>query len=91
MFEHTRYSNSYYLFGYAIEIALKACISIQFSADTIPDRNLINRIYTHKIADLVALAGLASKVKEARLDPARDAAWEIVQEWSEDAKMRDTI
>ena len=33
LFQNGRFSNSYYLAGYAIEIALKACIAAQISAE----------------------------------------------------------
>jgi hypothetical protein len=39
LFDNKRYSNAYYLAGYAIELALKACIAKQFVADTIPDKS----------------------------------------------------
>ncbi|MDO9249509.1 MAG: hypothetical protein Q7U11_23860, partial [Phenylobacterium sp.] len=55
---HKRYSNAYYLAGYAIEIALKACISRQITADVIPDKAFINAIHTHQLKDLVGVAGL---------------------------------
>ncbi len=34
---HARFSSAYYLAGYALELALKACIAKQFAAEVIPD------------------------------------------------------
>jgi HEPN domain-containing protein len=53
-----RHSNAYYLAGYAAELLLKAIISKRFSADTIPDRRLVNAVHTHNLRELVAHAGL---------------------------------
>ena len=42
-----RSSSAYYLAGYAVELALKACIAKLFQPDVIPDRAFVNAIYTH--------------------------------------------
>jgi hypothetical protein len=73
LFENARYSNAYYLFGYGIELALKACIARQIIAETIPDKTILNRFLTHKFVDLVALAGLATLLQERRRDREFDA------------------
>jgi hypothetical protein len=86
LFEHGRYSNSYYLYGYGIELGLKACVARQILAETIPDRAVLTRFLTHKIGDLVALAGLASELKDRRLDADFDASWAVVSEWSEESR-----
>ena len=59
LFEHARYSNSYYLAGYAIEFGLKACIAKLVVAEAIPDRDLVKSVYSHDFRTLVGLAGLA--------------------------------
>ena len=53
LFEAGRYSNAYYLFGYGVELALKARIARTFNAETIPDRRLVNSIYTYDLSQLV--------------------------------------
>ena len=40
-------SGAYYLAGYAVECALKAKIAMQFRANEIPDRSLVNKAYDH--------------------------------------------
>ncbi len=52
------YNGAYYLCGYAIECALKACIAKNIKASEIPDRKFINDIFTHDVKSLVRLAGL---------------------------------
>jgi hypothetical protein len=40
--ENARYSSAYYLSGYAVELALKACIARQIVQNMIPDRGFVN-------------------------------------------------
>ena len=86
LFDNRRYSNAYYLYGYGIELGLKACIARQILAETIPDRAILTRFLTHKIVDLVGLAGLATLLQERRKDANFDVRWAVVVEWSEEAR-----
>ena len=65
LFQEHQPSGAYYLAGYAIECAFKAIISAQFRANEIPDKALVNRVYTHDLADLIKLAGLESQLDVA--------------------------
>lgn len=86
LFENKRFSNAYYLYGYGLELGLKACVARQILAETIPDKTILNRVLTHKIADLIGLAGLASALKERREEPDFDSRWAVVSEWSEESR-----
>jgi hypothetical protein len=80
-------SGAYYLAGYAIECALKARIAAQFRENEIPDKNLVNRVYTHDLAELLRLAGLESELDTARQrDPELDRRWSIAKNWNEQAR-----
>jgi HEPN domain-containing protein len=80
-------SGAYYLAGYAIECALKAIIAKQFRADEIPDKSLVNRVYTHDLPELLRLAGLESELDAARrADSELDRRWSIVKNWKEQAR-----
>jgi hypothetical protein len=69
-----RYAASYYLLGYSVECAIKACIAKQFKAKSIPDRTLVNSIYQHDLEKLVKVAGLdAELIDRRRQDPEFDA------------------
>ena len=72
LYENKRYSSSYYLYGYAVEAALKACISVLFSADAIPDKNLVNRVYTRDLKVLLSIAGLTPELKKSADRKPRD-------------------
>jgi len=86
LLSNSRYSNSCYLYGYGVELGLKACIARQILAETIPDKTILTRFLTHKITDLVGLAGLASDLKERRVNADFDANWAVVSEWSEESR-----
>lgn len=84
LLQHHRFSNAYYLAGYAVEISLKAVIAKRFEAETIPDRNFVTALYTHEPPKLINLSGL-----KGQLDAADDnfkAHWAIVCEWKPDIR-----
>ncbi len=54
------YSGAYYLLGYAVECALKACIARRIIAHVIPDRRFIQAVYQHNLEQLFSLTDLVS-------------------------------
>jgi HEPN domain-containing protein len=81
------YSGAYYVAGYAIECALKAIIAALFRENEIPDKNLVNNIYTHNLTALLSLAGLEKPLeRERQTDPELDRQWSIVKNWTEQAR-----
>ncbi len=57
------YSGSYYLAGYVVECALKACIARQTRRFEFPEKKKIQEAYTHNLESLVKLAGLEPALK----------------------------
>lgn len=49
LLEAHRWSGSYYLLGYAVECALKACAAARFRQDEVPEKTVINDFYTHRL------------------------------------------
>ncbi len=90
LFNNRRFSNAYYLAGYSIETALKACISKQISTDTIPDMGWIKAIYTHDFAQLVGLAGLKKEHQKIMADKEFAGNWAIVSEWKPEFRYTST-
>ncbi|WP_398466157.1 hypothetical protein [Tardiphaga sp.] len=86
LFQNKRYSNSYYLYGYGVELGLKARIARQISVETIPDKAILTGFLDHQVARLVGLAGLADVLKSERQLPAFDTRWSVVAEWSVDSR-----
>ena len=83
----SRWSNGYYLAGYAVELALKACIAKEFKADTIPDRDIVNSTYSHKLSSLIGIAGLSGALRSReQIDPNFAANWGVVTSWSPNAR-----
>ena len=78
-----RWGNAYYLAGYAVELALKACIAKTFKAETIPDRALVNATYSHDFTNLVGTAGLTADLKNKQATQAFEINWGVVVGWSE--------
>lgn len=82
-----QFSGAYYIGGYAIECALKALIAAQFREHEIPDKALVDKIYTHNLAALLSLSGLGEPFDLARQnDPELDRRWSIIKNWSEQAR-----
>ena len=78
---------AYYLAGYAVECALKACIAKATKRHEFPDLTRVRDSYVHKIADLVKLAGLEENRRLlAADDEGFNENWVIVKEWSENSR-----
>lgn len=87
LLSHMRFSNAYYLAGYAVEIGLKSCIAQSIFKETIPDKAFVNAIYSHKFRDLVGVAGLTQELlRQQDSDPAFAANWALVAQWSPEAR-----
>jgi hypothetical protein len=82
------FDGAYYLLGYAIECALKACIAKQTREyDFPPDRKAVEAIYKHNPNDLLKASILEREHDEARRgSSAFDANWKIVQGWTEQSR-----
>lgn len=75
---------SYYLAGYSVECALKACIAKRTQEHDFPDRKLAVESHTHDIAKLLALAELSLELEMAqRADPTMRVRVNTIQDWSE--------
>lgn len=61
---------AYYLAGYAVECALKACIAKATQRYDFPDKDSANASYTHNLEKLITVAKLGEKrLERARADP----------------------
>jgi len=52
------YDGAYYLIGYAVECALKACIAKRTQRYDFPDKRTVNESFTHNLEKLVQVIGL---------------------------------
>ncbi|MGO9318537.1 MAG: HEPN domain-containing protein [Terracidiphilus sp.] len=75
---------AYYLAGYAVECALKACIAKRTKEHDFPDKKLVNDSHTHDLGKLLQLAELKVELEAAMQDnPAMQSSLDAVQDWSE--------
>lgn len=82
-----RYAGAYYVCGYVVECALKACIAKQTKNGDFPDKNTVNSSYTHNLMKLVRIAGLQTRLDaEAAADTIFEQNWAIVKDWSENSR-----
>ena len=78
---------AYYLAGYAVECALKACIARETQRYEFPEKKRVNASHTHDLADLVKVAELQDALQAAiKSDPAFRQYWSDVQSWSEQSR-----
>jgi HEPN domain-containing protein len=78
------HDGAYYLAGYAVECALKACVAKLTNQYDFPDKQLANRCFTHSIEELVKVAGLeAQRNTDVAADADLKTNWTTVKDWSE--------
>lgn len=82
-----RYESAYYLAGYVVEHAIKACIAGQFRRNTIPDRRLVNDTFSHDLENLLRTAGLYQELQnDVALVPGLGSSWSVVKDWRPDVR-----
>lgn len=82
-----RWGAAYYLLGYAVECALKACAARQFRQDEVPDRRVVNDLYTHRLDTLLAISDLKAALESrANSEPAFQINWNTVRDWNETSR-----
>jgi len=77
------YEGSYYLAGYSVECALKACIAKNVKRYDFPEKNYENKIYTHDLVQLINSAGLWKSFNAMNQIPEFTSNWAVVKDWSE--------
>lgn len=79
---------AYYLGGFAIECALKACIAKKIKRHDFPlAAKDANRVYTHDLTQLLKLAELESHLdKVMKRNQALTANWGVVKNWKAESR-----
>ncbi len=87
LFAAAEYSGAYYLAGYAVECALKACIAKDTQQHDFPDRERAQKSYSHRPIDLMRVADLYNEFQAAMLsDPILATNWTVVSKWTEQSR-----
>ena len=85
--ENGYFTGAYYLLGYAVECALKACIAKQVREHDFPNKKLANDSYTHNLITLLKIANLTEEMKSSNNGSNdRQENWSIItgaDAWSE--------
>jgi hypothetical protein len=87
-----QHAGAYYLIGYTIECALKACVAKQVKRFDFPDKSLAKKAFTHNLEELISVAGLSHEFeKERKANPILDLNWAVVKDWSEASRYDSSI
>lgn len=80
---------AYYLAGYTVECALKACIAKGTQRHEFPERKKVEASHSHNLRELIRVAGLEdARVEQANKYPEFGENWDVVQSWSELSRHR---
>jgi len=92
LLKHGHPSGAYYLAGYSVECALKACIAKQTVKYEFPDKNQVTQSHTHDLDKLLNLAGLGPILDvEAKDRPKLEVNWTTIKDWREDSRYDTTV
>jgi len=77
---------AYYLAGYAVECALKACIARRTQEHDFPEKES-RKYFSHDLQDLMGFAKLDVQLERSlSANPVMKANWIIVKNWSEESR-----
>ncbi|SPE36537.1 conserved hypothetical protein [Candidatus Sulfopaludibacter sp. SbA3] len=83
------FDGAYYLAGYAVECALKACIAKGTQRGEFPDKKRVESSHSHNLRDLIRVAGLDEElIERVARDPEFRKNWDVVRSWSEQSRYR---
>ncbi|MDT7780596.1 MAG: hypothetical protein QOC99_3108 [Acidobacteriota bacterium] len=93
LLDNKSYEGAYYLAGYAVECALKACIARKTKRyEFPPKRDVVDNYYKHNLELLIRMAGLELELKnESKSVAIFDSYWNTVKAWSEQARYETKI
>lgn len=86
------FSAAYYLLGYAVECALKACITKQIREHDFPDKQLVLDSYTHNLEQLLRTSGVKPQFdSRIKADKSFEVNWTTIKDWTEAARYENNI
>jgi HEPN domain-containing protein len=88
LLDQGRWSSAYYLAGYTVECALKACIAKQIREHEFPDLKFVKDAHTHDLGNLLRQSGLQPAHKEQCLQNPnfRDYWVNAVAKWTVESR-----
>ena len=81
------FDGAYYLAGYAVECAIKACIAKETQRSEFPEKKRVVDSHTHNLKELLKLAHIEDeRTARARTDEDFRKNWDVVLSWSEQSR-----
>lgn len=79
---------AYYVAGYAVECALKACIAKTTKRYEFPPKNdYVRKLYSHNLEELLRIAGLEKQLEaDSKANPDLAINWGVVKSWNEESR-----
>jgi len=92
LFAAKHFHGAYYLAGYAIECALKACIAKNINQYDFPNKKLAEDSYSHDLIKLIGVAGLKTHLTtEESSNQTFKLNWAVAKDWSEQTRYETNI
>ena len=86
------FAGAYYLAGYSVESALKACIAKRVRKHDFPDLKTVRDSHQHDLEKLLAVTDLKPKLeKQTKRNREFEANWAVVKDWSEQKRYETDI
>lgn len=86
------FQGAYYLAGYSLECAIKACIAKQVKEFDFPNRDLAQKSHQHRLNDLLGVAGLKQKLDEKEKDDVEfKLNWAVAKDWTVESRYENQI
>ncbi len=81
------YAGAYYIAGYSVECAIKSCIARNTKKYEFPEKNVVNKMYTHNLQELINAAGLGIKLEDKLKNNSQfEQYWATVKDWTEQSR-----
>jgi AbiV family abortive infection protein len=87
LLDNDNYHGAYYLAGYALECAIKACIAKQVKKFDFPDKKLAQNSHQHKLPELINVAGIKAELDSRQLEDVEfQSNWAVVKDWTVESR-----
>lgn len=89
LIDNNSFDGAYYLCGYGVECALKACIAKNTKKYDFPDKKAVTESFTHELTKLVKIAGIELDLnEEIKTNDKFKVNWNVTKDWSENSRYK---
>lgn len=88
LLKNNQFSGAYYLAGYSIELALKACYCKSVPEKSFPPKkDVYDKLYKHDLGGLLVVSGILTQFNEnLEKSDMYKVNWETVKDWNEQSR-----